>query len=230
IFTAGAGNYMDAMNFHFYPNHAPRWETLTGLPGIRAKTQAIRDLMTTHGLEKPFVCTELGDSSGFGGADPRTEDTQAIAVVKQFTQAVAAGNLIGIWYNMNDYLPAVGHAEHGLLDYPSFLAKPSLDALETLATHWPSFDFTRVLANTELGATNLEGYLFWDQMGGESLYILWSADGSSQTITLPPDVTSVVDKFNDPVTYGATLGIDEQPVLISQDVTFHYLYLPLISR
>jgi hypothetical protein len=37
-----------------------------------------------------------------------------------------------------------------------------------------------------------------------------------------------VDKFGDPVTYGATLGIDEQPVLINQDVT--YLYLPLISR
>ncbi len=131
---------------------------------------------------------------------------------------------------MNDYPDPVGFGEHGLLDYPSFASKPSLDAFETLATHWPGFEFTRVLANTELGATNLEGYLFWDQMGGESLYILWSADGSSQTITLPPGVTSVVDKYNDPVSYGATLGIDEQPVLISQDVTFQYLYLPLISR
>jgi hypothetical protein len=230
IFTAGAGNYMDAMNFHFYPNHAPRWESLTGLPGVMAKTQAIRDLLTTHGLEKPFVCTELGDSSGFGGADPRTEDTQAISVIKQFARAVAADNLIGIWYNMNDYPDPGGYGEHGLLDYPSFSAKPSLDALETLATLWPGFEFTRMLTSTEMGATNLEGYLFWDQSGGESLYILWSADGSSQTITLPPGVTSVVDKFNDPVTYSSTLGIDEQPVLISQVVTFQHLYLPLISR
>ena len=230
IFTAGAGNYMDAMNFHFYPQHAPRWETLTGLPGVMGKTQAIRDIMTTHGLEKPFVCSELGESSGYGGSDPRTEDTQAIVVVKQFTRAVAAGNMIGIWYNMNDYPDPIAFGEHGLLDYPSFSAKPSLDALETLATLWPGFEFTGVLSNTEMGATNLEGYLFWDQPGGEALYILWSADGSAQTITLPPGVTAVVDKFNDPVTYSSTLDIDEQPVLITRDVTFHLLYLPMISR
>ncbi|TFH41002.1 MAG: hypothetical protein E4H01_15615, partial [Lysobacterales bacterium] len=228
IFTAGAGNYMDAMNFHFYPQHAPRWETLTGLPGIMGKTQAIRDIMTTHGLEKPFVCTELGESSGYGGTDPRSEDTQAVAVVKQFTRAIAAGNLIGIWYNMNDYPGDLAFGEHGLLDYPSFSAKLSLDAFETLATIWPGFEFMRVMDSTELGATDLEGYLFWDTSGGEALYILWSADGSGQTITLPPGVTSVVDKFNDPVTYGATLGIDEQPVLITSSL--FSLYLPLIMR
>jgi hypothetical protein len=38
-----------------------------------------------------------------------------------------------------------------------------------------------------------------------------------------------VDKFNDPVTYGATLGIDEQPVLVLINQV-QYLYLPLISR
>jgi hypothetical protein len=147
--------------------------------------------------------------------------------VQQYTRAVAAGNVIGIWYNMNDYLGDPYFGEHGLLDYPSFAAKLSLDAFETLATLWPGFEFTRVLASTELGATNLEGYLFWDQTGGEALYILWSADGSSQTITLPPGVSAVVDKFNDPVTYSTTLGIDEQPVFITSSVT---LYLPLIMR
>jgi hypothetical protein len=229
IFTAGAGAYMDAMNFHFYPQQAPRWESLTGLPGVMGKTQAIRDIMTTHGLEKPFVCTELGEGSGIGGPDPRTQDTQAIAVIKQFTRAFAAGNLIGIWYLINDY-PAVAYGENGLLDYPSYAGKLSLDAFETLADYLPGYTYIRVLSNTEMGATNLEGYLFWDQPGGEALYILWSADGSSQTITLPSGVTSVVDKFGDPVSFSSTLGIDEQPVLISQDVTFQHLYLPLISR
>ena len=230
IFTAGAGAYMDAMNFHYYPDSDFWWEPLTGLPGVMAKTQAVKDVMVSHGLNKPLVCSELGQSSGFGGVDTRTQDTQAIALVEQFTRSAAAGTIIGIWYNMNDYNGDPFFGEHGLLDYPSFSAKLSLDAYETLATMWPGFEFTRVLASTELGATNLEGYLFWDQLGSEALYILWSADGSSQTITLPSGVTSVVDKFNDPVTYGATLGIDEQPVLISQDVTFQYLYLPLISR
>ena len=230
IFTAGAGAYMDAMNFHYYPENDFLWEPLTGLPGVMAKTQAVKDVMVSHGLNKPLVCSELGQSSGFGGVDTRTQDTQAIALVEQFTRSAAAGTIIGIWYNMNDYNGDPFFGEHGLLDYPSFSAKLSLDAFETLATVWPGFEFTRVMTSTELGATDLEGYLFWDQIGGESLYILWSADGSSQTITLPPGVTSVVDKFNDPVTYSSTLGIDEQPVLITRDVTFHLLYLPMISR
>jgi hypothetical protein len=216
------------MNFHYYPDFDYRWEPLTGLPGVMAKTQAVKDIMANHSLDKPLVCSELGQSSGFGGADTRTQDTQAIALVEQFTRSAAAGNVIGIWYNMNDYNGDPFFGEHGLLDYPSFSGKLSLDAFETLATHWPGFEFTRVLASTELGATDLEGYLFWDQPGGEALYILWSADGSSQTITLPSGVTSVVDKFGDPVSFSSTLGIDEQPVLINQDVT--YLYLPLISR
>ncbi len=231
IFTAGAGNYMDAMNFHYYPEYDWRWEGLTGLPGVMAKTQAVKDVMASYSLDKPLVCSELGQSSGFGGADTRTQDTQAIALIQQFTRAVAAGNKIGIWFNMNDYLGDPSFfSEHGLLDYPSFAAKLSLDAFETLATLWPGFEYMRVLSSTEMGASNMEGYIFWDQSGNEALYILWSADGSSQTITLPPGVSSVVDKFNDPVTYSATLGIDEQPVLITQSVTFETLYLPSIMR
>jgi hypothetical protein len=62
------------------------------------------------------------------------------------------------------------------------------------------------------------------------LYILWSADGSDQTITLPSGVTAVVDKFGDPVAYSSTLDIDEQPVLITRSVEFQYLFLPLTPR
>lgn len=230
IFTAGAGPFMDAMNFHYYPDFDYRWEPLTGLPGVMAKSQAVKDIMTSHGLDKPLVCSELGDSSGLGGADTRTEDTQAIAVVTQFTRAIAAGNKIGIWFNMNDYASASGFGEHGLLDYPSFAPKLSLDAFTTMATYLPGYEYRRILASTEMGATDLEGYMFWDIGSNQELYILWSADGSAQSITLPSGVSEVVDKFGDSVTYSSTLDIDEQPVLITRDITFQFLYLPLISR
>lgn len=230
IFTAGAGSYMDAMNFHYYPEYDWRWEGVTGLPGIIAKTHMIRVLLATHGLDKPFVCSELGDSSGFGGADTRTQDTQAIAVVKQFARAIASGNKIGIWYNMSDYSGDLNFGEHGLLDYPSFAAKLSLDAYATLATYLPGYSFARVLSSTEMGATNLEGYLFWDLANNKELYILWSKDGSAQTINLPSGVSSVVDKFDDAVSYDSTLAINKQPALITRDITTHLLYLPLILR
>ena len=131
ILTDGAANYFDVMNFHYYPWYDWRWEGLTGEPGMIGKTHEIQDVLASHSVTKPIVCTELGDSSGGQyPSDTRTEDTQAIAVIEQFTRAVAAGNKIGIWFNMNDYPDPYGFGENGLLDYPSFDPKLSLDAYE----------------------------------------------------------------------------------------------------
>jgi len=232
IFSAGAGNYMDAMNFHFYPEFDGRWESrVPGQPGLIAKTRWIRDIMSSYGLDKPMVISELGDSSGFGGDDPRSQDTQAIAVIKQFSRSLSERVKIGIWYNMNDY-PGTSETfeEHGLLDYPSYEPKLSLNAYETLANALVGHRFMRSLSPTEMGATNLEGYLFWDLASSQALYILWSLDGSAQTINLPAGVSSVVDKFGNPVSYGSTLDIDEQPRLITRDLTFNLLFMPNLAR
>ena len=105
-----------------------------------------------------------------------------------------------------------------------------MDAFATLADALAGFDYIRPLGSTEMGATDLEGYLFWDQSGDETLMILWSPDGSNQTLTLPSGVSAVVDKFGDPVAYSSTLDIDEQPVLITRSGVFQDLFLPLIAR
>lgn len=229
ILAEGAGDYFDAMNFHYYPEYDWRWEGRTALPGLIGKTQVIRELMATHGIDKPIVVSELGDSSGHPN-DPfnRTADTQAIAVIQLFTQALAAGNKYAIWYNMNDYANDPVFGEHGLLDYPTYDPKPSLEALLTLATYLPGHNFIRTLSSTEMGATNLEGYLFLEISNDNHLYILWSRDGSVQTITLPNGVSSVVDKFGDPVTHGSSLVIDNQPAFIICDSKRSCL--PLVSN
>lgn len=229
ILAEGAGDYFDAMNFHYYPEYDWRWEGRTGLPGLIGKTKMIKELMATYGIDKPIVVSELGDSSGYS-YDPfnRTPDTQAIAVIQLFVQAIAAGNKYAIWYNMNDYANNSNFGEHGLLDYPTYSSKPSLDAFKTLATYLSGHNFIRTLFRTEMGATNLEGYLFLDISNHKHLYILWSRDGSVQTITLPSGVSSVVDKFGDPVAPGSSLAIDDQPAFITCDPKKSCL--PLVSN
>ena len=231
ILTAGAASYFDVMNFHYYPEYDSRWEGLTGLPGLIGKTNTVREIMQNHSVSKPIVCSELGDSSGgISGGDTRTEETQSQAVIKHFTRAIAAGNKIGIWYNMNDYdSPGDPFRNHGLL-YTDFTAKPSLSALQTLADNLSGQTYIRSLLSSEMGASNLEGYLFWDYGAGQELRILWSRDGTDQTITLPLGVTSVVDKYGTPVAYGATLAIDTEPRLITRDLTISQVFLPLIAR
>jgi hypothetical protein len=232
ILSLGAADYFDVANFHYYPHLKDRWETQTGLPGVRAKTAAIQAIMAANNVDKPIICTELGISSG--GPPPHwpseTEDSQAAELIREFTQSIAAGNKVSIWYNMADYGYDDFYAEFGLLDVPGYAPKLAVDAYTTLAGALPGFEYVRPLGATEMGATNMEGYLFWDQPGGEALYILWSADGSAQTLTLPPGVTAVIDKFGNPVTYSSTLDIDEQPVLITRSVAFQHLFLPLIMR
>jgi hypothetical protein len=232
ILSLGADDYFDVVNFHYYDFWKQAWELETGLPGVRAKTAAIKTIMEAHNVDKPVVCTEMGSSSG--GPPPywpsATEDSQAIEVIRQFTQSIAAGNKVSIWYNMADYGYVDGFAEYGLLDVPSYTPKLAVDALTTLSDALAGYEYIRALDAAEMGATDLEGYLFWDQGGDETLMILWSADGSDQTLTLPSGVSSIVDKFGDPVAHTSTLDIDEQPVLITRSAVFDNLFLPLVER
>lgn len=231
ILTRGAAIYFDVMNFHYYPEYDWRWEGITGLPGLIGKASELRRILRNHGVDRPIVCTELGDSSGgIYAGDPRTEGTQSQAVIKYFTRAIAAGIRIGIWYNMNDYVgPGDPFRNHGLL-YADLTAKPSLSAFHTLADNLAGQTFIRALASNEMGASNLEGYLFWDPSRGEELRILWSRDGTNQTITLPPGVTSVVDKYGSPVVFGATLAVNTEPRLITRNLTTRQAFLPLIAK
>jgi hypothetical protein len=225
ILALGAALYFDVMNFHYYPEYDENWESLTGLPGIRAKTEAIRSVLTNHGIDKPIICTELGESSGING-DGKTEDTQAQAVVKHFTRAMASKLHIAIWYNMNDYNSTQDpFREHGLLDYPSFDPKPSLDSFATLTTILQNHIFISNLAKPSWLGTNLEGYIFWDKANNKETIIFWSEDGNPQDVTIP-DGAIVLDKYGNPCSPPASIG--EDPLIIIRDVTFQYI--PLIMK
>jgi hypothetical protein len=217
ILSRGAGEYFDIMNFHYYPDYDWRWER-DGLPGIVGKTLAIRQLLEDHGLDKPIICSELGDSSGqIYPGDARSRHTQARAVIMLYARAFSAGIGLGVWYNMNDYQsPNDPFRFHGLLD-AEYRPKPALSSYHTLASCLRDQVFQRALGRTEWGASNVEGYLFQNESQSGETIILWSRDGSTQVIALPAGVTSVLDMFGEPKPFGEYLPIDGDPVFILRD-------------
>jgi hypothetical protein len=234
IVTLGAASYFDVMNYHYYPEYDSYWQGLTGLPGFLGKVKTIRDLLTAHGVVKPFVCSELGDSSGgiFPG-DTRTPDTQAQQVVRQFARAAASGIQIGIWYNMHDYIsPGDPFVNHGLVTsnvaIPPYDPKPSLSAYATLAGFLPGQVYVRRLASTEMGASNLEGYLFRDYSTGKELRIFWGLSVGSQTFHPPAHVDSLVDKYGTDVPVTPTITLTQDPLIMISD--FYSIYLPSVLR
>ncbi len=227
ILKLGAGAYFDAMNFHYYPAYDWRWTGLTGLPALMGKAQELRGIMAANDVDKPMVCTELGLSSSatFGESD----ESQSRAVVKFFSRAIAADLPIAIWYNMNDYasVPSDVFAFHGLLDV-SFVPKLSLSALETLASYLDGRIYIRSMSSTEWGASQMEGYIYRHVQNSVDTAVVWSADGSLQVITLPSGVGAVDDKFGNPISFGSTLQIDENPVFITYSISG--IFLPLTMK
>lgn len=225
ILALGAGNYFDVMNFHYYPAYDARWEGLTSKPALIGKAEVIMGILQNNGVQKPMVCTELGLSSSptYGGSD----DLQSQAVIKLFSRTIAADLQFGIWYNISDYGPSDPFSYHGLLD-SSYQPKPSLSAFSTLASFLDSHFFMRTFGSTEWGGTSIEGYAFRHNFGTEETAVIWTQDGSTQTITLPPDVTSVEDKYGNPVSYGSTISLDGDPRFITYSLS--RVFLPLIGK
>lgn len=227
ILKLGAGAYFDVMNFHYYPAYDWRWTGLTGLPALIGKAQELRGIMASNSVDKPMVATELGLSSSptFG----ESNESQSRAVVKYFSRAIAADLKFAIWYNMNDYIGAPSDAFrfHGLLD-ASYVPKLSLSAFETLASYLDGRIYIRSMSSTEWGASQMEGYIYRDVQNNVNTAVVWSADGSAQVITLPSGVSAVDDKFGNPISFGSTLQIDENPVFITYSIS--WIFLPLTIK
>jgi hypothetical protein len=217
------------MNFHYYPEYDPRWEGLTGLPGLMGKTSEILRILSNHSVVKTIICSELGASSGgIYPGDPRTEDSQSQEVVKHFSRAIAAGNKIGIWYNMNDYGSGSNAFDHHGLLYSDYDPKPSLSAFQTLAGYLTDRFFLRTMVSSEWEASSLEGYIFRATDGASEVAVIWTKDSSTQIVTLPEGVTSIQDKYGTPISIGSTLSINGDPTYVLYDI--HQVFHPLIMK
>jgi hypothetical protein len=181
VLAAGGGQCLDVMNFHYYPVFEPNW-TFYGA-GLSGKASYLRSKLGQYGvMNKPMICTEAGWHSDNYPGLPSTPEIQSRYVVKLFAQSLASRLDVMIWWTWID--PGSGYGANGLLTQ-SLERKPAFYAYQTAEKKLGHASFQRSLSASELESAALEGYRFVWQGTDKSLYVLWSNDAATRTVSLP---------------------------------------------
>lgn len=192
VLSAGGGKCIDVMNFHYYPAFQGVWADYG--PGLSGKANFLRNKLAQYGVDKPMICTETGWFSG-GHSTPSTPETQAAYVPKLFIQSMYSQLGINIWFSWID----PGHiGEWGLLT-TDLRRKPAFYAYQTAARKLGRALFQRPLSPQELSAPlEVEGYLL-HRPDGKALYVLWSNDDITRTVSLPLTYARVTNMYGDTI-------------------------------
>jgi hypothetical protein len=173
ILAAGAGPYMDAVNFHHYSAFDRYWTQAGWGLGIQGKVNWINERLTAAGVPlKPVIVSETGlrsDPTPIDGV-PGTPDLQARFVVKVHARAIASGVRSLIWFTYQD---APGEA-WGLIDR-DYNTKPAYDSFTRMVNFMQGTGFYG-----RGNFANVEGYRFRTSEG-RSLIVAWVIDASIRT-------------------------------------------------
>ena len=152
----------DVGNFHYYPVFRGKWEKYGR--DIIGKANALRQMMSDKGYNRPVMSTETGwVYSTIPGTDWGGEAIQGRYVPKTFVRGIAAGLVTTSWYAMLDADPS----QPGILggSYPSFQLRQAYQALQQLSQQLGAAKYQRALTRAETGSRNLEGYTFTSYEG-----------------------------------------------------------------
>lgn len=192
VLAAGGGNCFDIMNFHYYPAFEPVWAPYG--PGLSGKANFLRGKLVQYGFpNKPFISTEAGWHSDAYPGFPSTPEIQSRYVVKLFAQSIASDLKCTIWWTWID--PGGHYGANGLLTQ-SLERKPAFFAYRTAAKMLGRAYFQRRLSPDELGHAAMEGYLL-NTPDRRNLYVLWSNDEESYTVSFPIPRAYVIDMYGD---------------------------------
>jgi hypothetical protein len=203
VLSAGGGQCMDVMNFHYYPFFEAEW-TAYG-PGLSGKTNYLRSKLASYGLGNlPFVVTESGHHSNAHPEQPSSPEMQSAYVVKLFTQAISSDIQAMTWfswYDLPDYWAATG------LLTADRSPKPSYYAFRVARNNLGNSVFQRRLDTGETGSAAVEAYLF---QGVDPIYVLWVDGTTNQQVRLPGRYARVSDSLN--TTLAKLADADDQKI------------------
>jgi len=174
--AAGAGEYFDVMNFHFYPLFAPQWQD-HGI-GIIGKTEAVRAKLAEHGVEKPIMVTEAGSwSDASPPYPPTTPEEQARYVAKLHARSLVAGLTVAIWFQFDD-VAGTDDPARGLLDR-HLRRKPAYAAYELTAELLDG-----VVPDRSARDLSAPGEVYWFRRGMSRIAVAWTNDGAIETLSV----------------------------------------------
>jgi hypothetical protein len=209
ILMNGGGDYFDVVSFHGYPpytgslqldEHHPNWEARGGM--VLGKVDFLRELMARYGVDKPLLHTEgsLNCPEWSDHCNPPGDafyEAQADYVVWLFVRNWANGLLGTTWFT----LEGPGWRYVGMLD-ENQEPKPAYEAFDFLTTELGDAKYEGGV----IRYPHLRGYGF--RTSEKRIWVLWAPDEVDHTISLPADVTQVLDKYgNDRTPSGGTLTV-----------------------
>jgi hypothetical protein len=191
VLAAGAGASFDAMNFHYYPGFAGKWDPY-GL-GITGKAAYIRNKMAEFGLVKPVICTETGMwSDPLHGPPYGSDEVQSRYVPQVYSRAAAAHLDITIWFMLIDP-PGPYDWKFGLVKADGDLTpKPAHRAYQVVAQQLPGATYLRTLRGS---SPDVEAYEFVRAGGSGRVAVAWSNSEGSYEVVLPGSQIEVLDMY-----------------------------------
>lgn len=212
---AGAGASFDILGFHQYDAFRDNWDgwengqahndDLPWNQGVLGKIAYLQEVLSTYGLSKPLLTTEVGlqVSTGAGLPPEELEEKQARHLAHVYVRGVAGGLKVIIWYELVDR--AEESLEFGLFD-GDWNARPAYSALQVLtgqlvaATGEPA-EYEGQLSQVETGSQYIQGYRFRMPDGTKRL-VLWTDTGQK----IKPQADRLVDMCIDRNDLGVTLA------------------------
>ena len=221
------GNYFDGISFHDYDYYGldtlglyanSNWQSVSNTnyparsygPVLVAKAQYIRSLLSQYGVTGKFLMnTEVALICGdYGGYQCSTaanfETTKAYYVAQAYAAAIAQDLRANLWYS------AEGWRMSELLD-ANLNMLPAYYAFQFASSELQDVSFVREI--TEY--TGVKGYEF--QRSGRRIWVLWSLDGITHSISLsniPLAGWRVVDTFVTPITPETSMNVTLNPLYL----------------
>ena len=212
ILLGGGGPYFDGVSFHAYdvywgalgqykiPNWNTAWNT-TG-PTVIAKAGFVKSVLGTYGFPAKFLMnTETALLCGSCSGDATYETSKAYYVVQVYAAALAQGLRANVWYSV------LGWENSGLLN-PDLSPRPAYKAFQFGQSELR--DATWVRDVTEY--PGVKGYEF--QRGDRRIWVVWSLDGSTHSVTLPGVPLAIYHFDGSPIPAVGSLTVESEPIYL----------------
>ena len=211
------GNYFDGVSFHAYDSYqgqsgqygSPNWQSAwnTTGPVLIAKTQFIQSLLGQYSVSGKFLMnTESAVLCDSCSNDSTFETTKAYYVAQAYAAAIAQGLRANLWYSV------LGWRNSGLLN-GDLSPRPAYTAFQFARSELRDAAFAGDITGSDIGgASGVKGYKF--NRGDRRIWVLWSLDGASHSITLSSLPLTAWDALGNSVTPAVSMNVSLNPLYL----------------
>jgi hypothetical protein len=173
-----------------------------------AKAQFIQSVLSQYGVTDKFLMnTETAllfcDACS---SDPTFETTKAYYVAQSYAAAIAQGLRANIWYSVQ------GWRKSGFLN-ADLSPLPAYTAFQFSRSELGGAAYTGDITTADIGgASGIKGYKF--SRDNRHIWILWSLDGNTHSITLSTVPRAAWDALGNSVSPATSMNVSLNPLYL----------------